>query len=64
MPDRKPGALGGGAFLRDMFVDHMSYSAKCMAIPEEMALSVPFDVTREMRSMLRNIIRPGCFRRP
>ena len=46
MPDRKPGALGG-AFLRDMFVDHMSYSAKCMAIPEEMAL---------FRSVRRHVI--------
>jgi hypothetical protein len=40
MPDRAPGGFGG-AFRRGMFAGQMRYSAKCMAIPEEMALSAP-----------------------
>ena len=63
MPDWKPGVLGG-AFSRDMLVDHLSYSAKCMAIPEEMVLSVRFDVTQEIRSVLRNLSGATRFRCP
>jgi hypothetical protein len=63
MPERTR-AVFGGASLRDMFVNQMSYSAKCMAIPEEIALSASFDVARKIRSMLRNIFQPGLVPAP
>jgi hypothetical protein len=38
MPDRAPGGFDG-AFRRGMFAGQMRYPAKCMTVPEEMALS-------------------------
>jgi hypothetical protein len=43
MPDRSLSAVGE-AFLRDVFTEGMSYSAKSMAIPAEMAISARFDI--------------------
>ena len=40
MPDRAPGGFDG-AFRRGMFAGQMRYPAKCMTVPEEMALSPP-----------------------
>ena len=37
----------------------MRYSAKCMAIPEEMTLSAAVPRRSKMRSMLRNMTQPG-----
>jgi hypothetical protein len=59
MPNRSSEVFGR-KFWRDVFADQMSYSAKCMVIPGEMALSAPVDLAGKMRSMLRNMARPDA----
>jgi hypothetical protein len=40
MPDQAPGGFGG-ALWRGMFAGQMRHPAKCMTVPEEMALRPP-----------------------